>query len=449
MDRGAAAARAPAGPGLVRVSVASATRRVDLVLPGGVPVAELVPELARSVGLLEPAVVHAGYRIVTTAGRELAAEAGLVAQGVEDGGLLTLAARIEDESPPRYDDVVEAMTDVVEHDLGGRHPATGRCATLGAGTLVMGLGLAALMVQSGSSVAGPSAAAVATVLTVAAILASRLRRASAVAVAAALLGPAYAGVAGLVLTDGAGPLTGRPLAAAGGAVLLTGLACLVGLAERRALAVPAVVLGAALGATGLLAEGAGLAPAVVLCSVLVLVVLAGSAFPSMALGVAQVGEVTGAVVDRERVAADARLAHELLVAMCATVGVLLVLVAPFAVSLGVAGTVLVGLCGLVVVLRARRHRVAAEVLAGVVSGTAGLATVAAASLWLHPAWRPATTVVVLVAGVALMALSTAPSRPSAPSVRLGWLGDVAEGAALLALLPVLVVAVGVLASIRA
>ncbi|MSZ76657.1 MAG: type VII secretion integral membrane protein EccD, partial [Actinobacteria bacterium] len=47
--------------GLVRVTVASGTRRVDLVLPGSVPVAELVPELARSVGLLDALTVHGGY----------------------------------------------------------------------------------------------------------------------------------------------------------------------------------------------------------------------------------------------------------------------------------------------------------------------------------------------------------------------------------------------------
>ena len=47
--------------GLVRVTVASGTRRVDLVLPGSVPVAELVPELARSVGVLDAATVYAGY----------------------------------------------------------------------------------------------------------------------------------------------------------------------------------------------------------------------------------------------------------------------------------------------------------------------------------------------------------------------------------------------------
>ena len=42
----------PVSSGLVRVTVASGSRRVDLVLPGAVPVAELVPELARSVGIL-------------------------------------------------------------------------------------------------------------------------------------------------------------------------------------------------------------------------------------------------------------------------------------------------------------------------------------------------------------------------------------------------------------
>ncbi|MDE0778983.1 MAG: EsaB/YukD family protein, partial [Nocardioides sp.] len=57
--------------GLVRVTVASGSRRVDLVLPGAIPVAELVPELARSVGLLDSATVYAGYRLVTSDGRRL------------------------------------------------------------------------------------------------------------------------------------------------------------------------------------------------------------------------------------------------------------------------------------------------------------------------------------------------------------------------------------------
>ena len=103
--------------GLVRVTVASGTRRVDLVLPAAVPVAELVPELARSVGLLDPGTVYGGYRLVTREGRELAGDAGLAIQGIEDGGLITVTAGVDDEPPRVYDDVVEAMTDVVERDL--------------------------------------------------------------------------------------------------------------------------------------------------------------------------------------------------------------------------------------------------------------------------------------------------------------------------------------------
>ena len=123
--------------GLVRVTVASGTRRVDLVLPGAVPVAELVPELARSVGLLDAATVYGGYRLVTAEGRELAGDAGLIIQGVEDGGLLTVTAGVDDPPPRVYDDVVEAMADVVERDLEPWAPASGRRTALVAAGLLM------------------------------------------------------------------------------------------------------------------------------------------------------------------------------------------------------------------------------------------------------------------------------------------------------------------------
>ena len=124
--------QAPVGTsGLVRVTVTSGTRRVDLVLPGAVPVAELVPELARSVGLLDAATVYGGYRVVTAEGRPLANDSGLTLQGVEDGGVITVTAGIDEESPRVYDDVVEAMTDVVEHDLKPWEPASSRRTALG------------------------------------------------------------------------------------------------------------------------------------------------------------------------------------------------------------------------------------------------------------------------------------------------------------------------------
>lgn len=441
--------------GLVRVTVASGARRVDLVLPGAVPVAELVPELARSVGLLDPATVYAGYRLVTAEGRRLAGDAGLVIQGVEDGGLLTVAAGVDDEPPRVYDDVVEAMTDVVEHDLRPWEPASGRRTALVAAGLLMALGAVALLIQRGSLLAGAAAVVVAVALTAAAVVLSRTQREAEAGVAVAWMATGYAAVAGLLLVTEDDPFFGLPVAAAGGAVLLTGLACLVGLGAGRALAIPPVVVGAVLLATGLVMRAAEFDPAAVLTSTLVLVVLAGSVLPWLALAVTgtsvdqmyTVADVTAEPrpIDPARVAADARVAHEILVAVSATVGLLLVVVAPLAVSLGVAGTVLAVLCCLVVMLRTRQYRTGSEVLVGLVSGVVGLLAVAASMLWLHPDWRPTAAVVLAATGAALLALTM---LPAPPSVRRGRLGDLAETVALLGLLPLLVLATGLFDTIR-
>ena len=183
--------QAPVQSGLVRVTVASGTRRVDLVLPGAVPVAELVPELARSVGLLDPATVYGGYRLVTAEGRELATDAGLIIQGVEDGGLLTVTAGVDDRPPRVYDDVVEAMTDVVEEDLEPWAPGAGRRTALWAAGLLMALGAVALLIQRGSLLAGVAAAVVSAALATGAIVLSRAQRDSEAAVAVAWMASLY------------------------------------------------------------------------------------------------------------------------------------------------------------------------------------------------------------------------------------------------------------------
>src|SRR6478735_9617290 len=201
--------------GLVRVTVASGSRRVDLVLPGAVPVAELVPELARSVGLLDAGTVYGGYRLVTAEGRELSGDAGLVMQGIEDGGLLTVAAGVDDQPPRVYDDVVEAMTDVVEHDLLPWEPAAGRRTALCAAGLLMALGAIALLIQRGSLLAGVAAVVVSVALVTGAIVLSRVQREPQAAVAVAWTGSLYAAVAGLMLVTDDPFFFGMPVAAAG------------------------------------------------------------------------------------------------------------------------------------------------------------------------------------------------------------------------------------------
>ena len=438
---------------LVRVTVASGSRRVDLVLPGAVPVAELVPELARSVGLLDGATVYGGYHLVTPEGRRLASDAGLMIQGIEDGGLVTVTAGVDDPVPRVYDDVVEAMTDVVERDLKPWQPASGRRTALAAAALLLALGAVALLIQD-SRLSAVAATLVAACLVTGAIVLSRAQREPEAAVAVAWMGAGYAAVAGLLLAP-EGDLFALPVVYAGAGVVIAGLVCLVGLGEGRTLLIPPVVVGAVFLVSGLLLRVVTFGYAEVLTTTLVLVVVVGSVFPWMALGATGTrvdqlfndADITADPdeIDAFQVAADARTAHEILVAISATVGLLLVLIGPIAVTLGLAGTILAVMCCLVVMLRTRQYRTGAEVLVGLVSGVLGLAAVAVAVLWLYPDWRPTAAVVLATTGAVLLALTL---LPSGPSIRRGRLGDVAEAMALLSLFPLVVLATGLFESIR-
>ncbi|WP_139979270.1 type VII secretion integral membrane protein EccD [Nocardioides litoris] len=455
--------QAPAGTsGLVRVTVASGTRRVDLVLPGAVPVAELVPELARSVGLLDAATVHGGYRLVTADGQRLAGDAGLVLQGVEDGAVVTVTAGVDVPVPPVYDDVVEAMADVVERQLRPWSPEAGRRTALTSAALLLALGAAALLAL-GTSLAGAAAAAVAAVLLAGAVVLGRAHDEGEAAVTVAWTAVGYAATAALVVAHDE-PLLGERLALAGAAAAAAGLLAVIGLGAGRALLLPAVVVGAVLGAAGLVVAGTGADPDVLLVCLTTFVVLVGSVFPWLALGVtgtrAAAPEVPAAAaataaapgpvdpqalpaaveVDAERVAADARVAHEILLAITVTVGLLLVSAAPLAVGLGLAGTLLAAVACVVVMLRTRQYRAGSEVVAGVVSGVAGLAVVVVTVLLTREEWRPTLAVVLAAGGLLLLALTLV---PSGPSLRRGRAGDLLESAALVALVPLLVVAVGV------
>ena len=247
--------------GLVRVSVASGSQRVDLVLPGSIPVAELVPELARAVGLLDAATVYGGYRLITPGGRRLANDAGLRMQGIEDGGLLTVTAGVDERAPRVYDDIVEAMADVVENELSPWDSAAGRRTALGAGSVLLALGALARLLEGQSPLGGVAAAVTATLLLVGGVVLARARDEPEAAVAVSVVAALHAAVAGLLLAPGdlpawTWPLDEQfflaPLMCAGLGVLAVGLVAVIGLQEGRVLVIPAVVLGAVLVASAAL-----------------------------------------------------------------------------------------------------------------------------------------------------------------------------------------------------
>ena len=198
----------------VRVTVSSGSYRVDLVLPGAVPVAELLPALARSVGLLDPTAAHGGYRLVTAGGDVLALGPGLAAQGVQDGCFLAITARTTEPAPRVYDDVVEAVADVADQELDPFARSAARRTSLTAAMLGLGLGAAGLLLQPGSPRVAGAAGAISAALVACAIVASRIRHDREAATGMAWSATAFAAVAGLSVR-GDGPVFGAPLVAAG------------------------------------------------------------------------------------------------------------------------------------------------------------------------------------------------------------------------------------------
>lgn len=444
-----------ASSGLVQVTVASGSRRVDLVLPASVPVAELVPELARSVGLLDAATVYGGYRLVAQDGRVLDLDAGLTMQGVEDGGLLTVAAGIDDEAPRVYDDVVEAMADVVERELRPWRPEAGRRTALTAAALLLVTGAAALLVgDADRTLTAVGAGVVAVVLLVAGTVLSRAQHEPESAVVMAWTATLYAAVAGLVA--GADEPGTTALAYAGAAALVAGLVALAGYAGAgRPLVLPPLVLGAVVAVTSLLVETTDVSASAAFTAAGAVVVLLGSVFPWLAIGLTRTdvdqlftqADITADPrdVDPRQVGSDARLAHEILLAVSGTAGLVLLVATPFAVDRGVLGAVTVVVAAALLMLRTRQYRAGTQVLVGLGAGVAALVVAAASVLVLQPDWRGPLAVVLAVVGGAVLATTLV---PSSPSVLRGRIGDVLETACLVALLPLTVFAAGVFAAIR-
>ena len=435
---------------VLRATVTSHDRRVDLALPGAVPVADLLPELARSVGLLDATTAHGGYELVTLTGQVLEPDAGLVAQEVGDGAVLTVAPRGEVARRRVHDDVVEAMADAVEHDLVTWGPSCGRRAAVLAVGVQLVLGAVALHVADGV-LSGVSACLAAATLVVAAAALSRGRDERALAVVLAWSSTGYAAVAGAHLASAVPPPVPVP-AVVGGASALAGLAALTGLGEGRVLVLPPVVVGTALVVCGLAEQRVALDLVEVLMVGLVLVVVAGSVLPWVALGVTTVGtdQLRGiadprsdaGAVDPDQVAADASLGHDVLLALTTAVGLLVLLVAPLAAARGPAGTAVGVTCCAVVLLRTRQHRVASEVTAGLLLGGLALVALVVSVLWHHPGWSETAAALVGVGTTAVLVALVLPG--SVPPWRRARLGDLAEAACLAGLPPLLLLATGVL-----
>ncbi|WP_456826245.1 type VII secretion integral membrane protein EccD [Cellulomonas sp. P5_E12] len=434
---------------LLRVSVTAGDRRVDLGVPGNVAAAEIVPGLARTLGVLDAASVYGGYRLVRADGEPVDSARSLLAAGVEDGAVLTLESGARRPEVRVYDDVVEAVADAVESQY---QPWTSRDSALGAawGAVALVLVAAALLVGADPAAAMPPvvAAAGAVLALACGAVVGRVGREPAtgriLVLAAAVLG----GVAGLTVGSSA-PGWGWPAVWAGVGLVGAGLVGMPALVDRRELAAGPVVLGLALAVSGATVALTDAAAGEVLAVVVAIVVTASIGVPWLALSSTPLRVVSARTeaeilldpppVDPERVRRQLESGHRLQVSLRVAVGLFALAATPAVVALGVVGTVLllVGFAG--VLLSSRQSYSRLDVLLVVSAGIVGMAATVFEAAVLHPSWRGALVALAGAGAAVVVGIGLVAPRQR---VGLARVGDVLEVTCLAVLLPLGVAAAG-------
>jgi len=439
---------APVGT-LLRISVTAGDRRIDLGAPGNVAVVELVPPLARTLGVLDAASVYGGYRLVSADGVALDPARSLIASGVEDGAVLTLQAGADQPEPRVYDDVIEAVADAVESRYRAWTPHDSALgAAWGAAAIVAAVALLLLGGDRESALAPVVAAAAALVAVVAGAVVARTGADASAGRVLVLAAGLPAAVAGLTIGTAA-PSWGGPTLAAGLGLVVAGGLALAALPHGRESAIAPVALGLALAVVGGAVELGGAQPAHVLSVVVAVVLTASIGVPWLALASTPLRVVSPrsdaeilldpAPVDADRVRAQLDSGYRVQLALRVAVGLLALVATPTLVGAGVLGTVLlvVGWVGLL--LATRQSYARSDVLVVVTLGITGLTLTLVVAALAHPQWRTALVCAAGVAAAALVALGlVAPRR----RVALARAGDTVEMISLAVLLPVGIAAAG-------
>jgi type VII secretion integral membrane protein EccD len=390
-------------PPVSRLTVVGPRRRLDLVLPSTLSVAELMPDLVRLGGGPPETGELRTWSLTRPAGPDIAPSATLREAGVRDGDVLVLRHQ---HAPP----------------LGllgyGAADAVRQAVDRAEGVWTPGRRSAVMLIVAGLALAGLAAALHATDadLTIGlGVLAALLllgvgRLASAdPPVARALVGlatlPAAAAGAGIGELAGTTTLAGTLTWAAGGVLGAATGAMLAGPAVRP------IAIAEALGAiVGMLTAGvADTAPHVRVTAVAaVLVVVSLPALPGLAVRLTRASLISAVDLAEDDAAAATAAARTQLVALLWTATALVAAVAAvLAVEGGTIVRVLLLALGLGVLLRARDYRFTVEILPLITSGLAVVAMLAAAVALDSAARGDSLLAAAVPAGLAVVAVAGA------------------------------------------
>jgi type VII secretion integral membrane protein EccD len=453
---------APTGLSLARITISTPKRRMDVALPDTMLVAELLPHLLRHAGedLADSGELHGGWVLHRSTGASLEANRSLAVQGIRDGELLHLAPRRVDWPDLAYDDVVEVIASGARR--AGRSwgaSATRRCG-LAVSAAILGLGLVAVLL------AGPpwstpvgAALALAILLTVVGIVASRaLSDATAGAVVAAS-GLPYALLGGALFAAGADtPATqlGAPSVLLGSATLLVfSVIGYVGVAAVQRL----FMAGLSIGLAGLLAAGlslVGMSAAGAAAVVLTVAICLLPGYPLIArwLGRLPVPDLPDRPEDiladrpmpsRSDVFASVARATELLTGMLLSAAVISSVTVAFLVigDRTTAGVLLSFAGGCALLLRARLFATPQQRVPLIVAGVTGLALLAFGVALTAGSAGPRLLVLfaMIAIGLAVLAAGMIYSRRT-PSPYLGRIADIVDVLAIMALIPLACAVIG-------
>ncbi|MFF8954573.1 type VII secretion integral membrane protein EccD [Streptomyces sp. NPDC014894] len=383
------------GTGFCRVTVVAPDGRVDVALPEDIAVADLYPEILRLSGQSPAPGAPVGYHLVRRDGTVLDSARSLGSQRILDGELLSLRPFAESLPPAVFDDVTDAVATAVARDRTLWSDALMRGAGLFGGSLLLLL-LAFVLWSSAPGhdthgLQGILAAVAGVLLLALACVRARVYddRASAVALGiGAMANAAVAGSGLLPPADGQG--IGRLHFLLACAAVLVVAVILTIVAPGGDGPFVAFVLAAAIGVlAAFLAIAYRLRPAetAALCAPLAVGALAflpglSTRFARLPIGFDPPRTTIGdygnepepqGPVDAERLAAQARRGHELLVGLvggCALVAVGSAAVLGFSDS--VWGQLLALATGVAMLMRAHLFRYTAQVGCALAAGLGAL-----------------------------------------------------------------------------
>jgi type VII secretion integral membrane protein EccD len=447
------------------VTISSPQRRVDVALPDGVPLAELLPELLAHAGegLADDGERHGGWLLRRGDGTALSTASPLAAQGVRDGAVLHLVPARAEWPELEYDDVVEAIAAGSRRYGAGWSDRASRATGLVAAGSALGVGLAAVL-RSGPpwTVPGLVALGVCVLLLVVGVVASRAYGDGPVGATLAAYALPFAFVGGLlVLRQGSGVPDEWNLLLGATVTLLVALIGAVGVGYALRLFVAgatAGVLGAVAAVIGHVTSAAGAAAAL-----LALLVAGIGAVPLLAIRLGKLPMPATTLPadlsagsqglepqpERERVFAAVARTDEILTGMLQGLTVAGVASSLLLSRTGhVPAELLIAVASGALLLRARLFVTIRQRLPLIVAGVAGFALLAAGVLVKHGGAMVLGGAFGVAVLAVLVAVAGARYARQSPSPYLGRTADVLDALCVVSVIPIACAVLGLYGLVR-